>query len=136
LLQGISNYNMMTTGANAWEFQDDGKGQLFTHHLNRWTQETAATATYPRLTVGTNVNNHVNSSFWIQSGSYLRLKNAELAYAFKNIRIGTAKINQLRLFVNGLNLLTFSKYTQTDPETNAGTYPMQRVINGGFSLSF
>ena len=136
LVQGVSNQNLVMTGANEWEFQNDGKGQAYAHHLDRWTPATASTATYPRLSVGTNVNNNVASSFWVRSGDYLRLKNAELAYTFNKINLGKVKISQLRLFLNGFNLLTDSDFKQSDPETLVGTYPAQRVINGGISVRF
>lgn len=136
LIQGIANRNLLLTGSNEWEFQNNGKGQAWQHHLHRWTKETAATATYPRLTAGTNINNHVTSSFWIRSGNYLRLKNAELAWSFHHINFWAIKIERLRLFVNGFNLLTASDFTQTDPETPADIYPNQRMVNGGISLRF
>lgn len=136
LIQGVSNQNLLLKGANEWEFQSDGKGQAYAHHLGRWTPATAATATYPRLSVGANVNNNVTSSFWVRSGSYVRLKNAELAYTFNKINLGKVKINHLRIFLNGFNLLTGSDFKQSDPETLVGTYPAQRVVNGGMSLRF
>lgn len=136
LVQGVANRTLLLTGNQEWEFQNDGKGQAWQHNLDRWTVATASSASYPRLSVGTNVNNDVVSSFWIRSGDYLRLKNVELSYSFNDIRLGKASIRQLRLFLNGYNLLTSSKFQQTDPETLAGSYPVQRVVNGGITIKF
>lgn len=136
LVQGIANRNALLTGADEWAFQNDGKGQAWQHNLFRWTPATASTADYPRLTAGTNINNDVISSFWIRSGDYIRLKNAELAWSFRNVNFWTIKIDRLRLFINGLNLLTASDFKHTDPETPANTYPNQRMINGGVSIRF
>ena len=136
LIQGVSNRNLLLTGANQWEFQNDGKGQAYAHHLDHWTPATGSAATYPRLSVGKNVNNQIVSDFWIRKGDYIRLKNVELAYSFNKVNMGIVKINQLRIFINGLNLLNVSDFKQTDPETLAGTYPIQRIINGGMSIKF
>lgn len=136
LIQGIANSNLLLTGADEWEFQNNGKGNAWQHNLNRWTTRTAAKAVYPRLTAGTNINNNVTSTLWIHSGDYLRLKNAEIAWSFHHINIWTIKMNQLRIFLNGFNLLTASDFRQTDPETPAGVYPNQKVINGGISIRF
>jgi TonB-linked SusC/RagA family outer membrane protein len=136
LVQGTGNRSLMMTGANEWAFQNDGKGQAWQHHLGRWTAGTAASATYPRLSIGTNVNNDVASSFWIRSGDYLRLKNAEIAWSFNHIDLGKVKISQLRVFLNGFNLLTAADFKQSDPETLSDVYPIQRVMNGGVSIKF
>src|SRR3546814_18473097 len=103
-----------------WEFQNNGKGQAWQHHLERWTPETASKALYPRLSVGTNVNNHVRSDFWLRPASYLRLKNAEISYTFDDIALGKLKVGGLRIFLNGLNLLTVSDFRQSDPAVQIG----------------
>lgn len=136
LIQGIANRDLLLTGADEWEFQNNGKGQAWQHHLSRWTPATASVAAYPRLTAGTNINNHVTSSFWIHSGDFLRLKNAEIAWSFRHISVWTIKMDRLKIFLNGFNLLTASDFKQTDPETPAAVYPNQRVINGGISIRF
>ncbi len=136
LIQGIANRNLLLTGADEWAFQNNGKGQAWQHNLSYWTPDRASTAIYPRLTAGTNINNDVTSSFWVTSGDYLRLKNAQIAWTFRSINFWEVKIEKLRLFINGLNLLTASDFKHTDPETPADTYPNQRVINGGLSIRF
>ena len=136
LAQGLANRNVYLTGADEWEFQNNGRGQAYEHHLGRWTPETATTATYPRLSVGTNNNNHVGSSFWIQSGDFLRLKNAELGYSFSNNLLAKIKLQSVRFFVNGVNLYTNSEFKKGDPESYEGVYPLQRVINGGITVKF
>ncbi|WP_316822747.1 SusC/RagA family TonB-linked outer membrane protein [Pedobacter gandavensis] len=136
---GVANRNVFVNGPGTYEFQSvgiGGYGQAFTHNLDRWTPATAATATYPRLTVGTNINNQRNSSFWLKNGSYLRLKNAELAYSLPERWISFLKIDRARVFVNGTNLLTFSNLERVDPEVISWDYPNQRVFNIGINLQF
>lgn len=136
LLQGVANRNLLLTGNSEWEFQNGGFGQAYEHNLDRWTPATAATATYPRVTVGNNFNNNIVSSFWMHSGSYLRLKNIELGYTISPRFTSKVKVSSIRLFVNGTNLFTSASFDRVDPETNGGVYPIQRVINGGLSVKF
>ena len=98
--------------------------------------DTRATATYPRLTTVTNINNYRTSSFWIKSNDYMRIRNAELGYTF------SFKPNQgltkLRLYVNAVNPVTWSQLMKTynmDPETLSG-YPSLKSFNFGFSATF
>ena len=85
-------------------------------------------ARYPRLSKDLNDNNEVNSSFWLRNAAFLKLKNAEIGYTFKG----------MRLYVSGLNLLTFSPFKLWDPEMGGGNglyYPTQRVWNIGFQMT-
>lgn len=136
LLQGVANRNLLLTGNSEWEFQNGGFGQAYEHNLDRWTPATAATATYPRVTVGNNFNNNIISSFWMHSGNYLRLKNIELGYTISSRFTNKVKVSGIRFFVNGTNLFTSASFDRVDPETNGGVYPIQRVINGGLSVKF
>ncbi|HMP31337.1 MAG TPA: hypothetical protein PKD85_17165, partial [Saprospiraceae bacterium] len=80
-----------------------------------------------------------NNTYFLFNRDYLRLKNLEIGYtidgAFKD-KIG---IRSLRVYANGLNLLTFDKHKIFDPEAEnqAGTfYPLSRVVNFGAMVSF
>lgn len=137
LLQGVGNRNLMLTGATQWEFQSNGRGQAYQNNLNRWTPATAATATYPRVSVGGNYNNQQTSSYWLKSGDYMRLKNVEVGYtlpAFLTKKVGLAS---LRFFVNGTNVLTASKVKDVDPEGyDLSLYPVQRSWIAGVNVKF
>lgn len=111
-----------------------GYEQAYEPILNRWTPETATTATYPRLTIG-NAHNYAESSFWIRSGNYLRLKNVQIAYDFPAHLTEKLRLDGLRLFMNALNVLTSAAYKGQDPEVPIGAYPLQRVINLGINVN-
>jgi TonB-linked SusC/RagA family outer membrane protein len=95
-----------------------------------WSRENPNVyAKYPRLSKKDAGNNTQNSSFWLRDGSFLKLKNAEVGYSFKFAR----------LYINGMNLLTFSKFKEWDPEQGGGNglnYPTQRVFNIGLQMTF
>jgi hypothetical protein len=137
LVNGIANRDILLNGVGRYEFQTygNGFGQAFKHHLNRWTPATAATATYPRLTLGNNPNNHQPSTFWIKAGDYFRLRNAELAYTIKNKFFTKNKVSGIRVFVNGFNLLTLTALDDTDPEVTSG-YPNSRNFSAGATICF
>ncbi|WP_443936780.1 SusC/RagA family TonB-linked outer membrane protein [Pedobacter sp. MW01-1-1] len=101
---------------------------------NRWTPENNINATLPRLTLGNNVNNSQASTFWYKRADYIRLKNAEIGYTFPVKFLSKNKINKLRVFMNGYNLLTWTKLDYMDPETGLSGFVNSRVINGGVSL--
>jgi TonB-linked SusC/RagA family outer membrane protein len=137
LFQGVQNRNLFLA---SWETEFEfgalnRNGQLFNHHLGRWTPENAATATYPRLTYGFNQNNHIQgSSYWMHSGDYLRLKNIEIGYTLPFGWTKRLKLGSVRLFANAQNLFTYSEFERGDPEVNGKAYPMQRVINTGINI--
>ena len=104
---------------------------------NRWTPENT-TASYPRA--WNRDNEYWRSganTFWLQNMNYIRLKNFELGYSLPMSLDKTLGIEGLRIYVNGTNLLTLSKQSLIDPEQQQGTdYPLQRVVNGGITLTF
>ncbi|RYY22317.1 MAG: SusC/RagA family TonB-linked outer membrane protein, partial [Sphingobacteriaceae bacterium] len=108
-------------------------GQGYEALSNRWTPETAATATLPRLSLG-NANNTAFSSLYIRSGNYLRLKNAEVGYNIPSNLVKKLKISGIRVFANGENLLTLYGYQGVDPEVYGIVYPVQRVFNTGINI--
>src|SRR3546814_2223498 len=70
--------------------------------------------------------------------SFMRLKNAEIGYTLPQRTMDRLKINKLRFYVSGTNLLSWSKFKLWDVEM-AGDglgYPVQRVINMGAQISF
>jgi TonB-linked SusC/RagA family outer membrane protein len=133
LLQGVVNRNM-TLSPSAISAFNNSYGNVMEMHNDRWTPDNAVNATFPRLTIGSNVNNSQASTFWTRNGNYLRLKNIELGYDFRKTFFPHAKLSRLRLFVNAYNLLTWKKVDWFDPESGMNAFSNQRIINGGISL--
>lgn len=104
----------------------------------RWTPETAETATNPRFSInGLDYNYKTTSDFWMKDASYIRLRNAEIGYSLTNIE--QVNISKLRFYVNGYNLLTFSKLKVIDPEAETGVkllYPLMQMFNFGLNITF
>ena len=143
LIQGAYNrdlYNSDRTLLEGFQVIGQSYGQAYTNLLNRWTPETAETATYPRLTAGGNMynyGNNWNSSLFVQNGNYIRLKNATVSYKlpenFCRNYLGGLRV---KIFVQGQNLLTWSRTRLQDPEVTFTSYPLQRTITSGINLNF
>jgi len=137
LIQGVTNRDVYVGGSSIWAFQNNGFGQAYENNLNRWTPATAATATYPRLNIGSNGNNHAQSSFWLRNGDYVRLKQIELGYSVPEVWLKRIKLDNIRLFARGYNLFTIqsTELDDRDPEViSAFSYPMQRLFNFGINI--
>jgi hypothetical protein len=137
LIQGVTNRDVYVGGASIWAFQNNGFGQAYENNLNRWTPATAATATYPRLNIGTNGNNQAQSSFWLRNGDYVRLKQIEVGYSVPQPLLKRIKVDNIRVFARGFNLFTLksNELDDRDPEViSAFSYPMQRLINFGLNI--
>lgn len=102
---------------------------------NRWTTETAATATYPRLTTQSGANNNTTSDFWIYSTSRFDLAKVQLTYDFPKSIIGNGIVKGVSLYVSGNDLLTLAKEREI-LEMNVGSAPQSRFYNIGATVAF
>ena len=117
-----------------------------TFWLDRWTPENPSEK-YPRL-VSQDVNNNQRpSSFYVEDATFLRLRNLQIGYSFPSSLLENIKVKELRIYLSGNNLLTFTGYEGFDPEIGTGGwildtgidkgfYPSNRSIGGGIKLTF
>lgn len=137
--QSYLSGNFMTgSGSNG---SDNLPNAMTTYILDRWTPENHST-THTRLWYGSingaNTNNNRTSSFWIYNSDYLRLKNLEIGYTLPISLTRKIGIPSIRVFANGMNLLTFSELfdvrDDVDPESWGSSYPMVQTFNLGISI--
>lgn len=100
----------------------------------RWTPETAATATYPRLTAKDNTNNFRNSNFWIYSTDCFNLNKVQLTYDMPKEWFENKVVKGMSVYVLGESLLTISK-NRKYMETSYGS-PQCRFYNLGLKMMF
>ncbi|MGQ7869843.1 TonB-dependent receptor [Sunxiuqinia sp. sy24] len=95
-------------------------------------------ALWPRLSDSAEPNNTARSTWFMQDGSFLRLKSAEVGYALPVKFTRKFGMEYARFYLSGTNLLTFSKFKLWDPEMggNGLGYPVQQVFNLGVQVSF
>ena len=128
LFQGAARTSMMLSGMHP--FGTNTRRNVMQWIVDdHWSPDNQnVDAGYPRLTQIDHGNNTVGSSYWLRDASFLKLKNAEVGYSIKN----------MRFYVSGSNLLTFSNFKLWDPEQGGGSglsYPTTRVINLGFQMT-
>ena len=102
---------------------------------DRWTPETAETATHPRLTTKRTTNNTQASTFWLYSTDRFNLRKVQLTYDFPKEMFEGKIVKALSIYVNGNDLLTFSKHRKM-METSVGYPPQTRFYNLGVKATF
>lgn len=119
-------------------YQNKGEVKYSVVAMDRWHPENNPDGTYPRLTTTEGDNNFVNSDFWMENGSFFRLKNIELSYTITNKK-ENAIAKKIKIFGRGTNLFVLSKEKNLDPELlSAGidNYPVYRTLTGGITVTF
>lgn len=116
---------------------------------DRWrSPESRGNGFHPRANFNDRNGNSLVSDRWIEDGSFLRVKNVTIAYNFSPKLLRSAKIKNARIYAQGTNLFTFTKYTGFDPEVSFSNnnpllqgldwsvYPLNRNFTLGVNLSF
>lgn len=156
------SFSMQWYGAFGHKLYNDVRRELdsygdsnYRRDINPWTP-TNTNTDFPRLGYqfapgilnrGLNENARANSDRWIEDGSFLRLRNVEIGYNIPENLLGKSGISNARIYVNGQNLLTFTKYSGLDPDVvganttlepgvDNGNYPSSRIISFGPSVGF
>jgi TonB-linked SusC/RagA family outer membrane protein len=108
---------------------------------DRWTESNPST-TKPRMYWGWGAPERIrrNSSWYLQDGSYLRLKNLTFGYTLPNRLTQRSGIQQLRVYFSGDNLVTLTKYPGLDPERGGSgsfvNYPQNKIYSFGVNVKF
>jgi TonB-linked SusC/RagA family outer membrane protein len=146
LWQGIGKRDLALEGPLFWGAAGVPDGQWFSvglqENMDYWTPENT-NAYWPRPYLDKGVKNHQVQSRYLQNGAYLRLKSLQLGYTLPAKITQKAHIQNLRVYVSGENLVTFTKLmTVFDPEATGGNtgsgqlYPLQKLISTGLSITF
>jgi len=151
--QGVANvdvFNALAYRTEASYFQPFNRTKRAFEE--RWTGE-GTSNTYPRIIYDDPNNNTRISSRYIESGSYMRMRNIQLGYSLPKSLIAKMKIENLRFYIAGQNLLTFTRYRGLDPEMGVGQsegnsdtnydlgidrgmYPQPKTVMLGLNLTF
>lgn len=104
-----------------------------------WSEENRNIyAVMPRLSKTLNNNNSQPSTWFMRDGSFVRLKSVEFGYSLSQTTLSRLRLSNLRVYVSGTNLFTWSKFKMWDVEMgNQGLgYPIQKVFNIGVQVGF
>lgn len=112
---------------------------------NSWTPDNPNARAPIQETSGTFSTSNVPNSYFIENGSYLRLRNVSVGYTFPKDWLSRARIERLRIYVQGANLFTITPYSGPDPEITGsttafgidqGAYITPRQIVVGLNVGF
>lgn len=136
--QGSARQSFWINAAGTAPFINDTQ-VLKAYADSYWSEENQNVyALWPRLSTTWNSNNFASSTWFMRDASFLRLKQMEFGYTIPKRYTEKIKMNNLRFYVSGTNLLLFSKFKMWDVEMagNGLGYPNQRVINFGLNFTF
>ncbi|MCH7397018.1 TonB-dependent receptor [Belliella sp. DSM 107340] len=129
---------------------DSYQNTNFRADISPWSPNNTNT-TDPRIGVsvgdpGLIDNARLESDRWLEDGSYIRLRNLEVAYNFNSAILQRWNVSNSRVFVSGQNLLTFTKYSGLDPDVTGngilqrgfdnGNWPASRIYSVGLQFEF
>ena len=114
------------------------------NRLKAWTG--AGTTNVEPILDNTRPNNFLFSSYWLEPGDFLRLRNVQLGYTFNASTLGNSGIKSLRVYISGQNIVTLTKATGYTPEVpindpiragaDNGVYPVPAIYTLGINLTF
>ena len=137
-LQGSSKSSFWIDAAGTAPFVSNATGEnnqlLRAYADDHWSEDNRNLyALWPRFNEMRSDNNTKLSTWFMRNGSFLRIKQVELGYTFKETLTRRMGVEKLRLYISGTNLYNFSKFKLWDPEMggNGLGYPLQRVYNLG-----
>ncbi len=135
LFQGIANQTLfLNTKSVFWPLR--GQNSISTFSSDRWTPETAQTATLPRLSLLENANNYQKNDIWLTEGDYLKLRRLEIYYRFSDQLLDKLNMKSAKIFARGMNLFSVDMVDVLDPEELGVTYPTLSSWHFGINLGF
>ncbi|MEO6284694.1 MAG: TonB-dependent receptor [Dyadobacter sp.] len=141
--QGVAKVDLYNANLG-WRYGNENFTKDF--YDNRWHGE-GTSNTYPSANIGGG-SNYLPNTFFVQSGSYFRVRNAQLGFTFPQAVNEKLKIRKLRLYANAQNALNFFKYKGLSPEVranenkptqagiDANVYPLSATYNFGINVTF
>ncbi len=140
--QGIYG-NELFNAFKYYNYDVSKKYAMAADYKDHWTPANKSNSMFGLNTItATAKRNLRTSNFYIEDGSYLRLKNIQIGYTFTNL---TEWLPSIRIYFSGQNLLTLTKYSGLDPEVGGGTlnqgvdystYPQARIFSFGANINF
>src|SRR5690606_691040 len=135
-VQGIDGENWLKTQTDLWSVDDvnSNKGR---RSLNAWTPQNSSSDIRTFHTTNNN-NAHRLSTYYIENGSYLKLRNLSFGYTLPTDLVSRLRMSRLRFYVTGQNLFTVKSkaFTGVDPENVGWGYPIPTTWTAGLNVIF
>lgn len=147
--QGVMHRDLWLGGSGGnsggifWGFTDGYGTNLYKTNLDYWTTDNTS-AYWPKPYLSSEINkNHVVQTKYLKPGGYMRLKNFQIGYNLPAALLEKWKMHEIRIFVSGENMLTFSRINKNfDPEVVSGgygagkEYPLLKTMSLGLNVKF
>ena len=148
-LYGVGDFqifNVQRANLSSMNSQDMEHNKLNDFAQNHWTTDNTSTTNVRVDPSNRNVNDRI-STFWIEDGSFLRVKDIQLGYTLRNNSAARVGVASIRIYINASNLYCFTGYKGRDPEgfissdplnggTDNGGYSIPRSFTGGLQIGF
>ncbi|WP_020605929.1 SusC/RagA family TonB-linked outer membrane protein [Spirosoma spitsbergense] len=147
-LQGVQGHKILNL-LRRYVYNMEGNGNLFAGALDRWQSvDNPGNGLVNRANRLASGSNGEISTWHIEDGSYVRVRNITVGYALPTALLQKINVSRARLYVTAQNPFTFTKYLGFNPEVNSrpdsalssgedyGTYPLPRTTSVGLNLSF
>jgi len=133
-VQGIKVYNTYKTYT---DFSSLWPGTNWGTRVQKAWSPANTGSTIPALTLVDRNNEGRTSTYFLENGSYLKMRNLQIGYSLKNV-LRTMRVTGARVYLQSTNLFTIKgkSYTATDPENPGGAYPIPVITSVGLDLSF
>ena len=145
-MQNFQVYNHLRAGIEGFSTQDMGHNKL-TDYANNYYRTDRPSTKYIRADLNNTNQNDRASTWFLEEGSFLRLKDIQLGYSLPKWMMDNAGLSRTRIYVSATNLLTLTQYSGRDPEAptvsgpltpgnDGGSYPIPRAITFGLQVDF
>lgn len=111
-------------------------GNHGTQLLDAWDAETNFNSSIPALTAENTNDEGRGSDYFIEDGSYIKLKNFQIGYTLPKTILEKIKINSIRVYLQAQDLFTLTNYSGADPEALGYPYPIPRTFTFGLNVNF
>lgn len=143
-MQNFSVYNHLRAAVEGFSSQDLGHNKLRDYAFNYYTTERPSEK-YIRADINNTNQNDRASTWFLEKGSFLRIKDIQLGYSIPKRALAHVGFSKARIYLNATNIMTFTNYKGRDPESptvseplipgnDNGTYPLPRAITMGIQI--
>ena len=136
-VQGVDIISDLKKETDIWAGLSIGNLNKGRRLLSAWSVDNP-TSDIPALTLSDNNNEKRVSSYWVENGSYLKLRTIQLGYNFPQSIASKLSMQRLRMYVSAQNLFTIksSSFTGLDPENPNYGYPIPLNLTFGLNVTF
>ncbi len=145
--QGVYGVDIWNAELHRQGKLNGGRNVYRDRYLEAWRGE-GTSNTQPIVTIDNSNSNYRDSDYFVEDGSYLRMKQIQLGYSLPKNALQKLHIESCRIWIGGINLITFTNYSGNDPEVGlyqnplisgfgrSGVYPKTRKITVGINIDF